>query len=168
MSATQDILHEVGQLNMGQLEIMPLGELDRLNQAIAELKETVLHYEQQLHTAEHRRFVDRANKLRAQMDKPTGTVRFDEDGFTVVADLPKRVAYDQQKLKAAVEALVRWGENPDDYVSVEIKVSESKYTAWPPAVRQLFEPARTLKTGKPSYKLLPLDAANESMFKEVV
>ena len=62
------------------------------------------------------------------------------------------------------------GEDPENYVGIEIKVAESKYTAWPPGIRDLFEPARTLKTGKPSYKLEQIksgvipDAANDSHF----
>ena len=91
--------------------------------------------------------------LRQQAGKTTGTVRFEVDGHTVIADLPKRVEYDQAKLKDAVEALRKWGENPEDYVGLEVKVAEATYTAWPPAVRQLFEPARTVKTGKPTYQL---------------
>ena len=112
--------------------------------------------------------------MRQDAGKSTGTVRFSDDGFTVVADLPKRTEYDQRKLKEAVEALRKWGENPEDYVSLEVKVAEAKYTAWPPAVRQLFEPARTLKAGKPTYKLERIvdgagpEAANDSKFGEDV
>ena len=53
-------------------------------------------------------------------------------------------------------------------------MSETKYGAWPPAVRQLFEPARTLKAGKPTYKLERIadgvgpQAANDSHFGENV
>ena len=65
----------------------------------------------------HRRFGERAHQLRQDAGKSTGTVRFPDDGFTVVADLPKRTEYDQRKLKEAVEALRKWGENPEDYVS---------------------------------------------------
>jgi hypothetical protein len=84
-------------------------------------------------------------------------VRLVEAGFEIVADLTKRVEYDQLRLKEAVDTLRGWGEQPEDYVSFEIKVAEARYNAWPPAIRKLFEPARTLKTGKPSYKLVPID-----------
>jgi hypothetical protein len=104
------------------------------------------------------KYAERAQALRLAAGKGTGTVRFEEDGFVVTADLPKRTEYDQRKLKAAVETLRRWGENPDHYVAIEIKVSEAKYNAWPPAIRNLFEPARTVKTGKPSYPLAPVPA----------
>jgi hypothetical protein len=171
MNEQQNILAEVGQLNMAQLHSMPLNELDRLVQALGQVKHSVHHYEQQVHAAMHARFSERAKTLRDDLGKSTGVVRFDVDGYTVVADLPKRLEYDQQKLKAAVQVLVKWGENPEDYVAMEIKVSEAKFNAWPPAVRTLFEPARTLKPGKPSYKLERLDitqpAANAMAFEEV-
>lgn len=167
-----DALDEVGNFVMSELETLPLSELDRLIRRVTSAEETARQYRQFLQAVMHHRFNERAQQLRQEAGKTTGTVRFEDDGYTVVADLPKRPEYDQKKLKDAVEALRKWGENPDDYVSVEIKVSEAKYGAWPPAVRKLFEPARTVKTGKPLYKLERIDAgqlppaANDSNFGE--
>lgn len=167
-----DALDEVGNFVMSELETLPLSELDRLIRRVTSAEETARQYRQFLQAVMHHRFNERAQQLRQEAGKTTGTVRFEDDGYTIVADLPKRPEYDQKKLKDAVEALRKWGENPDDYVSVEIKVSEAKYGAWPPAVRKLFEPARTVKTGKPLYKLERIDAgqlppaANDSNFGE--
>lgn len=167
-----DALDEVGNFVMAELENLPLADLDRLIQRVSDAEETARHYKQFLQSVLHHRFGERAHQLRQEAGKNTGTVRFDVDGHTVIADLPKKVEYDQRKLKEAVEALRKWGENPEDYVSLEVKVAETKYTAWPPAVRQLFEPARTLKAGKPTYKLERIvdgfvpEAANDSQFGE--
>ena len=92
------------------------------------------------------------------MEKDTGTVRFEDNGFIVVADLPKRVKWDQHRLKEVVE-LIRsgWGENPADYVKVKFEVSERAYDAWPARLKELFVGARTVETGRPSYDLLPPD-----------
>jgi hypothetical protein len=169
-----DTLDEVGNFVLAELENLPLADLDRLIQRVSEAEETARHYKQFLQGVLHRRFGERAHQLRQDAGKSTGTVRFSDEGFTVVADLPKRTEYDQRKLKEAVEALRKWGEDPEHYVSLEVKVAESKYTAWPPAVRQLFEPARTLKPGKPTYKLERIvdgavpEAANDSKFGEAV
>jgi len=139
--------------------------LSRLVARIAEITEVdqVLRIERrELEAIVHERLGSMAQAQRAAAGKQTGTVRFDSDGYTVIADLPKRTEYDQTKLAAAVEALRKWGENPADYVSFEIKVSEAKYQAWPPAVRALFEPARTVKTGKPSYQFQPSGVASHA------
>ena len=50
---------------------------------------------------------------------------------------------------AAVATVVGWGEDPADYVTTEIRVPESRFTAWPPRIRAVFEPARTVATGNP-------------------
>ncbi len=169
-----DVLYEIGQIYVAELERLPLAELEELIQNVASAEESARHYKQLLHAAMHHRFCERATQLRQEAGKSTGTVRFEVDGFVVIADLPKRPEYDQAKLKGAVDALRKWGENPDDYVGIEVKVSETKYNAWPPAVRQLFEPARTLKVGKPTYKLEQIksgampDAANDANFGEVL
>jgi hypothetical protein len=36
--------------------------------------------------------------------------------------------------------------------------SERRYVAWPPHIRKVFEPARTVRTGKESFQLIAGDA----------
>lgn len=100
------------------------------------------------------KFDERAREARAALAKDTGTVRFTDGAITIVADLPKKVEWDQGKLAALVETIRASGENPTEYVEISISVSERAYGAWPDAIRRAFEPARTLKTGKPTFRLL--------------
>lgn len=159
MTPESDVLDEIGQLYVAELEGLPLSEIDQLLKKTNHTKETARHYEQLLQSELNRRFAERAHALRKDEGKDTGRVRFENDGYVVIADLSKRTEYDQLKLRDAVEALRKWGEDPNNYVGIEVTVSESKYNAWPPAVRALFEPARTLKTGKPSYRLEQIDVS---------
>ena len=71
----------------------------------------------------------------------------------IIADLPKRTEWAQARLAEAVATLREWGEDPADYVAIEMSVPESRYAAWPPRIRALFEPARTVGSGRPSYTL---------------
>ena len=153
MTHTHNALDEVGQLSMAEVDALPTFQIAAFLTRVAEIRETARAYESALNAALDRRFSEHAYQLRQQAGKTTGTVRFEADGYVIVADLPKRPEYDQIILMAAVEALRRWGENPEDYVGIEIKVAESKYSAWPSTIRQLFEPARTVRVGKPTYKL---------------
>ena len=50
------------------------------------------------------------------------------------------------------------GENPRDYIEVSLRVSERKYTSWPPYIRKAFEPARTVKAGRETFGLIAGDA----------
>ena len=99
------------------------------------------------------RYATRATEERQAVGKDTGTVRFDDGDFTVVADLPKRVDWDQAQLAAMVERIRAAGNDPAQYVDIAFKVPERKYAAWPDAIRQGFEPARTVGSGSPSFRL---------------
>lgn len=99
------------------------------------------------------RFSEPAQALRREAGKDTGTVRFEQDGVTIVADLPKRVDWDQALIADLVERIRAGGDDPGQYVEIAIKVPERKYTAWPDHIRRQFEPARTVRTGKPSISL---------------
>ena len=99
------------------------------------------------------RFGEQAHTARRDTGKDTGTVRLVEDGVIVVADLPKRVEWDQAMLAATVERIRAEGDDPAEYVDIAFKVPERKYAAWPRAIRSAFEGARTVRTGKPVFKL---------------
>jgi len=101
------------------------------------------------------RYATRAAEERQAQAKDTGTVRFDDGDFTVVADLPKRVEWDQSRLAAMVERIRAAGDEPAEYVDIAFKVPERKYAAWPDAIRQGFEPARTVKTGALKVEIRP-------------
>jgi len=103
------------------------------------------------------RYEQRAVGARAAAGKDTGIVRFEDGSVEVAVELPKRVEWDQRRLAALVEQIRAGGENPGEYVELTFKVSERAYAAWPERIRGAFEPARTVRTGKPSYRLTILN-----------
>ena len=149
------------RVNMAQLREMtadqaarlPVDQIAMLLEDLAEAKATVKASDDLLHGALNYRYAERAALAREAQGKNTDTVSLDDGDFTIRADLPKRVEWDQQKLAEAVEAIRSWGEKPEDYVTIEVKVAESRFTAWPPAIQALFEPARTVGAGRPTYKV---------------
>jgi hypothetical protein len=100
------------------------------------------------------KFGECAREARAALGKDTGTVRFTDGSVTIVADLPKKTEWDQVRLAALVETIRASGDDPNQYVEISLSVSERAYWAWPDAIRRTFEPARTLRTGKPTFRLL--------------
>ena len=85
--------------------------------------------------------------------KDTGTVRFQDGSVEVTAELSKKVEWDQARLARLAEEIRTGGENPLDYLEIAFKVPERAYTAWPERIRKAFEPARTVQTGRPAYRL---------------
>ncbi|MEO0429437.1 MAG: hypothetical protein AAF160_18560 [Pseudomonadota bacterium] len=100
------------------------------------------------------KYGDDALEARRAEGKDTGTVRLQDGPVTVVAELPKRVDWDQAMLAGLVERIRADGADPAEYVDIAFSVPERKYTAWPKDIRQEFEPARTVRTGKPKFRLL--------------
>jgi hypothetical protein len=100
------------------------------------------------------RYGDRAASARRSEGKDTGTVRLEDGEVTVIADLPKRVEWDQVTLGKMVARIRAAGDDPAEFVETTFRVSERKYGAWPAAIRDGFEAARTVKAGKPSFRLV--------------
>lgn len=101
------------------------------------------------------RYAARAAEERRVSGKDTGTVRFEDGDCTIMADLPKRVDWDQERLTAMVERIRAAGDDPAEYVEISFKVAERNYIAWPDAIRQGFEPARTVRTGSLKVEIVP-------------
>jgi hypothetical protein len=103
------------------------------------------------------RYAPRAAEERRISGKDTGTVRFEDADCTIVVDLPKRVDWDQAKLGSMVARIIAAGDDPAQYVDIAYKVPERKYCAWPDAIREGFEPARTVRPGTLSVTLIPAE-----------
>jgi hypothetical protein len=134
---------------------LPASELAELPvELLAELQGTLDHAALQLKAATARfnaalelRYADRAAEARRDAGKDTGTVRLADGAFTVIADLPKRVEWDQERLAQIAANIAASGEDPAEFIDTALKVSERKYAALPEAWRKGFEPARTVKVG---------------------
>jgi len=103
------------------------------------------------------RYARQAKALRLVQGKDTGVVHFDDGKVSVTADLPKKVEWDQPKLAAIVAHIRDSDDDPSQYVEISYRVSETKFNAWPETLKQPFATARTLKVGKPTYRLALLE-----------
>ena len=99
------------------------------------------------------RYAQRAHELRLTAGKDTGVVHFDDGLVRITADLPKKVEWDQTKLSDITRRIAANGEDPSEYVEISYRISETKFNAWPETLKSAFAPARTLKTGKPGFRL---------------
>ncbi|MFP1645220.1 hypothetical protein [Pontitalea aquivivens] len=145
---------------------MPTGDLAQMPvELLAALQAELDHAGKQLKAATTRfnsalevRYATRAAEARRACGKDTGTVRLVDGDYTVVADLPKRVDWDQDLLAQIARNIADSGEDPADFIDTKLTVSERKYGALPEAWRRGFEPARTVKTGTLKVTLEPVEA----------
>ena len=142
------------RLPMSEIVALPAAELARLQReaedALRKAKLTVAW----LDGALTQKYAERARAARAEAGKDFGVARFTDGDVTVVADLPKKVEWDQRELAELVDRIKAEGEDPRDYVEVSLKVSERKYGSWPTPIRNAFERARTVRTGKETFELM--------------
>lgn len=148
-------LAEMQGMGVEQVANLPVDQLALLLEDVAKAKANAASLDDKLSAALSRRFADRAAELRQADGKDTGRVRIEEGDHVVIADLPKSVIWDQKRLAEAEEVVRSWGENVAEFIAIKRSVSETKYTAWPSTIRKVFEPARTLKAGKPSFAIEP-------------
>lgn len=147
-------LDALARLPIAEIVALPAAELARLqNDADEALRKAELTAAW-LDGALTRKYAERAKAARADANKDFGAARFTDGDVTVVANLPKKVEWDQRDLADLVERIKTEGDDPRDYVEVSLKVSERKYGSWPQHIRSLFEPSRTVRSGKETFELI--------------
>jgi hypothetical protein len=147
---------------LGDLRTMPIGEIAALPAPIlAVLQEeaedaarAARHLADWLHGAIALRYGERAAAARRAEGKDTGTIRLEDGEVTVIAELPKKVDWDQGELATLVAAISAEDGDPAEYVDTIYRVPERKFGAWPRHIRTAFERARTVKTSKPTFRLV--------------
>jgi hypothetical protein len=145
---------DLRRMSISEIAALPVEQQAMLQASIHQRLEDCKKLKSRLDAALDHRFGQRARNVRSSHGKDTGTIHFEDGPITITAKLPKRVKWDQSKLADIIETIrLEWREDPAQYVKTELKVSEAAYSAWPEVIRELFRPARTVATGKPSYLL---------------
>ena len=147
-------LADIHHMPVGQIAALPADQLAMLKEAADQQltqAKTVLDW---LDGAIALKYAERAAECRSKAGKDTCTIRFEDGDVTVISDLTKRIDWDQAQLAQIAENIASAGEDPAEFIETTLKVSERKYTALPESWRKGFEPARTVRTGKPKFRLV--------------
>lgn len=94
---------------------------------------------------------------RIRLAKDNGVIHLEDDDFKVTCDIPKKVEWNQELLAKVAKDIVLGGGNLIDYIETRYNVPERLYNGWPESVRSLFTPARSIRLGRPTYKLVKLN-----------
>ena len=147
-------LADIHRMPVGQIAALPADQLALLKGAAEEQLTQAKSVADWLDGAISLKYADRAQDTRQEAGKDTGTIRFEDDGVTVVAELPKSIDWDQALLAQIAENIASAGEDLAEFIETKLSVSERKYGALPESWRKGFEPARTVRTGKPKFRLV--------------
>ena len=147
-------LADIPAMPVGEIAALPADQLALLQEAAQQDLQRAKMVSEWLEGAIALKYADRAAECRRDAGKDTGTVRISDGNVTVTADLPKRIDWDQALLAQIAENIASAGEDPAEFIETELSVSERKYGALPESWRKGFEPARTVRTGKPKFRLV--------------
>ncbi len=147
-------LDDIHRMPVGEIAALPADQLAMLKEAADQQLNRARTVADWLDGAISLKYADRSAEYRREAGKDTGTIRFEDGGVTVIADLPKRIDWDQSLLAQIAENIASAGEDPAEFIDTTLKVSERKYAALPESWRKGFEPARTVRTGKPKFRLV--------------
>ena len=136
-----------------ELALLPPDQLAMTLEDVIELKARAKALDDKIVAVLDRKYGDQAKALRENKGVNTGTVRLDDGEFVVTADLPKKVGWSDAGLAEVEAKLLADGKPVQEYIAIKRTVPERGYTNWPSDVRALFEPHRTLSTGRPSFTI---------------
>lgn len=146
-------LAQLREMTAEQAASLPVDQIAMLLEDMADMKADTKRLDDLLSTALACRYSERATALRKAAGKDTGTVSIEDDGYVIRADLPAKVEWDQAELREAEEVIRSWGEDPTQYLTAVLSVPESRYKAWPDTIKAVFASARTVGTGRATYKM---------------
>jgi hypothetical protein len=150
---------EMLNLAVTDLALMPAALLAAVQAEIETASDRMKAVTERFALALEVRYAARAADCRQDAGKDTGTIRFEDGDVTVIADLAKRIDWDQAKLAQIAENIALAGDDPTEFIETKLSVPERKYSALPEMWRKGFEPARTVRTGKPKFRLQMSGAA---------
>lgn len=131
----------------------PGGVLMLLQEELKAQQETLKKRNAVLFAALEERYAEAARDKLQYQGKESGVVHVNDGDLVVDVEAKKSVVWDQNELAVLWERMIKTGDDPLVYMKRELKVSETSLKAWPKNIQDAFLPARTVKSGKPTYTI---------------
>lgn len=144
---------DLPDLSVSQIAALPMHRLQELDVSLTELMAWAKQARERLNAAMEQRYGEQGRAALRDSGRDFGVAHVSDGPLRVTYDLPKRVTWDQKRLAEIAERIAASGERIQDYLDVDLSVSESRFNNWPPALKEQFASARTVKPGKPSFRL---------------
>lgn len=138
-------------LSAKEISALATADLMDLNDQITNLNNQVKEMKQKLDDGLNLRFSETAKDNLRSEGKDTGTARFMDGGFQIIAETPKKVTWDSEKMEAIAMHIPE--EKRRDLIKITYAVDERKYLSLPPEWQVVFKEARTVTPGKTRYQI---------------
>ena len=143
----------LAEMSVAQIAALPAEQLQQAHVNLIALQSMVKAVLERMHGALNQRYAQQAEMARQAIGRDFGVCHLNDGALRVTVDLPKKVTWDQVQLSATAARIAAAGDRVADFIDVDYSVSESRFNNWPPALKEQFALARTVKPGKPVYRL---------------
>ena len=144
---------DLPDLSVSQIAGLPHQRLQELDITLNELATWVKQSRERVNAALDQRYGEKGRAALLDSGRDFGVSHLSDGQLRVTYELPKRVSWDQKKLAEIAERIVASGERVQDYIDADLSVSETRFNSWPPALKEQFAAARTVKPGKASFRI---------------
>lgn len=144
---------DLPDLSVSQIAGLPHQHLQELDISLNELMTWVKQARERVNTALEQRYGEQGRAALVDSGRDFGVAHVSDGPLRVTYELPKRVSWDQPRLAEIAERIVAAGERVQDYMDIDLSVPESRFNNWPPALKEQFAAARTVKPGKAAFRL---------------
>ena len=146
---------ELADLSVAQLAAMSPQQKILLAQQLEQADEWLKQVTARFDAALEQTYGDRARAARTDAGKEFGIVHVADGDVRLSVYQSKRVTWDQAQLATIAKRIAAAGESVEEFIDVAYNIPESRFLNWPSTLRTQFEAARTVKPGKPTYRLTP-------------
>lgn len=153
MNEIMTIAAGLPDLSVSQMAALPHERLQELDILLNEMQTQVKQARERLAAALEQRYGEQGRAALVDSGRDFGVAHVSDGPLRVTYELPKRVSWDQPRLAEIAERIVAAGERVQDYMDVDLSVPESRFNNWPPALKEQFTAARTVKPGKAAFRL---------------
>lgn len=144
---------DLAAMSIAQLAALPITDFVDAERHVDEAAAYLKQLRAKLDAAKLHRFGEQARAALRNSGRDFGTVHIHDDELHVKFELPKKVIWNQDKLKQIAERIAASGDKVESYIDIKLSVSEVRYINWPPALQQQFAAARTVEEGKSTITL---------------
>ncbi len=144
---------DLPDLSVSQIDGLANPQLHQLDIRLNELMTWVKQARDRINAALEQRYGDKGRAALLDSGRDFGVSHLSDGPLRVTYELSKRVSWDQKRLAEIAERIAASGERVQDYMDVDLSVSETRFNNWPPALKEQFAAARTVKPGKASFRL---------------
>lgn len=144
---------ELADLSVAQLAALSPQQKIVLARQLEQAGDWLKQVKSRFDAALEQTYGDRIRSARSDVGKDFGVVHLVDGDLRLTIDVSKRVTWDQTQLATIAKRIDAAGESVEEFIDIAYSISESRFQNWPTTLRTQFEAARTVKPGKPTYRL---------------